>query len=225
MANDKAAPSFPAGTYRGFAEWQSATFGWNAENTNEVVSVRLRVNDEKRPDVHGMSIVWFGNFANQQAIDISSQSLKAMGWDGKSPLGTPDGKNGCLAGLGGAEVEFSVKHDVYKGKTRAKVGFVNAIGAGFEFNEPLDAKALDKLNQRVRRHLGATDPRPARPATQPSAHQPQHRSYEVDPSKPATEPVRGPERPDPDVARARAIDAGAEEPPEEEDNGDDDVPF
>lgn len=241
MAENKG-PSFPEGTFRALADWQSVSMGTAEDGQNEQISVRLRVSENDPHDsAVGMSILWFGNFSNQKAIEITTNALKAMGWDGTSPIGEPDGKNGCLTGLGGTEVEMVVRHDEYNGKVSAKVRFVNAIAGKFGFKRPLAAGQLDKLNERVMRHLGATAPRQAARAESTSAHRPQHRRYDVDPKAPPTAAI-GPRasaplateqaRPVSDEDRLRAIDRGEDtKPPPDEDGGgygggsDDDIPF
>lgn len=224
VSDEEKAPSFPAGTFTFRADWQSVSHGLSAgESPTEQISIRLVVLDEY-PDVRGKSILWFGNFSSQMAMDITIKALVVMGWDGKSRIGKPDGENGFLAGLGGTEFEAVIRHETYRGKTRAKVAFVNAKGAGFDFKEPLSGGALDKLNERVRRHMASTGPREAGPpppvggrATPP----PTSGGY-----RPRIEPPMS------DEQRARMIDQGREEPPMSSggaaggaSHADDDIPF
>lgn len=237
MASESRVPSFPEGTFRAYAEYDSVSFG-TSDGQSEQIAVRLRVSDkDPHREVVGMSILWFGNFLNQQAMDISARALQAMGWDGVSPIGT---EVGHLAGLGGDnEVEIVVRHEEYNGKISAKVKFVNVIAGAFAFKKPLDATGLAKLNGRVMRHLGATAPRQAVPraAQPPSAHKPEHRRYAVDPGTPPGVPVGahpasgGYNPPVSDEERARAIDRGDDvKPPADGEgyggvNADDDIPF
>jgi hypothetical protein len=170
------------------------SLGWNKERTAEQISVRMQIQDEW-PDVRGKSIAWFGSFASQESTDITLKTLRTMGWDGKSPLGIPDGKNGCIVGLGGNEVLIVVQHQTYDGETRAKVAFVNPVG-GMGFKNPLDGGALSKLNDRVRRHIGATAPRTAGPT---------HRTVRAEDALPARGTAAA--RPTPPGAPRQAVSA------------------
>lgn len=220
-------PSFPAGTFRARADWQSVSHGWSGgDSPTEQLSIRIMALDEW-PDVRGKSLLWFGNFSSQIAMDISIKALIVMGWDGKSKIAKPDGTNGALVGVGGVDFEIVVRHETYGGKTRAKIAFVNAIGAGFEFKKPLDDKSLGSLNDRVRRHMAATAPGETRT---PSATRPA-----VPAQSSATDRTGTPQRradPLTDEARARMIDRGHEPPPMSSGGAaggrldpDDDIPF
>jgi len=213
MAEDKEprVPSFPAGVYRAFADGESVSIGCDEGKQTEQICVRIRVSD-KDPHIEclGMSILWYGNDANQEAIEITVKALKCMGWDGVSPIGTA---HGCLAGLGGVEFMLTVQHQTWGGKTRAKAVYLNPIAGRFEFGKPIDDTRLARLNDRFFRHMGATAPQ-QRAATPPraqepkSAHRPEHRTYaaEPPPTKTANRPLVS------DEDRLRAIDRG-EEPP------------
>lgn len=228
--SEERAPSFPAGTFNFYADWKSVTCGMSGgSNPSEQISVRIVVVDEY-PDVRGKSILWFGNFSSQKAMDITLKALRAMGWDGKSRIGKPDGTNGMLTGLGGTEFEGVVRHETYQSKTRAKVAFVNEKSAGFAFKEPLVASALDRLNDRVKRHMASTAPREERPAALPPGARPPPQPNTGPARASAALPTGGYQRRDQsmsDEERLRAIDRGQEPPAPSvyEPASDDDIPF
>lgn len=159
MSNEKEnkGPSFPAGTFRFIAEWESVKFG-PAENGQSMrICVRLVCQNDE-PDVRGKGILWFGGFANQQNTDITLQALEIMGADPKAPMGKPGGPDGALAGLGGTEFEALIVHKEFEGKTRAEVKYINAIGGGFSFKKEATSDDMARLNEQVRKHRQATAP-------------------------------------------------------------------
>lgn len=172
MSNEKEnrGPSFPAGTFRFIAEWESVKFGPSADGMSQRICVRLACQNDD-PDVRGKSILWFGGFANQQNTDITLQALEIMGADPNAPMGKPGGKDGALAGLGGCEFEAVIVHETYEGKTRATVKYINALGGGFSFKKESTPEEMARLNEQVRKHRQSTAP-----ATRAATRTPQVRT-------------------------------------------------
>lgn len=225
MANDHddddgadGVPSFPEGTFRARADWQSVSMGWNKDKTAERISIRLRVTDEY-PSVIGKSITWYGGFATQGNIDFAIKALRAMGWDGESPIGKPG--TGALAMLGSVDCEIVVVHRTFNDKTRAEVQYVNALG-GMGFKDALDDRAIASLNDRIKRHMSATAPRPQAPRQPPPVTRPPQAARNI---AQGTTPTGG-QRPT-HHRLAPNPNAGPTEPirPPDYPTGDDDIPY
>lgn len=138
----------PEGIYKARAEREFVSFG-KSSNQNEQVSVPFRITSDC-PE-RGQSILWIRVFtAEQKTVDITCDGLEAAGWDGEDLR--------ALAGLGGVECEIVVKHEVYDGKTRPKIKFVNRLGRS-PFKVELTPNGLDSLADRVARMRGRGAPR------------------------------------------------------------------
>jgi hypothetical protein len=124
---------------------------------NEQIAVRLEITEG---DLKGERTWWLGNFANDEAIDITVRDLRAMG------ARLDDGRITDLTGLGSKEVSINVKEEEYQGKKRFRV----SIGGGnFKFNHDLDQGGLAALEQRLRGGIVAAQQRGASGGRGPSS--------------------------------------------------------
>ncbi len=93
----------------------------------------------------GQTVTWVGNFANEQAEDITLKAFIAMGWTGDS-LTDP-------TGIGDVECELAIEHepDRETGEPRMRVKWVNTLGGGgFKFKQAMDQGAVESLAERLR---------------------------------------------------------------------------
>jgi hypothetical protein len=114
---------------------------------NEQIAVRLEIVEG---DLQGEKTWWLGNFANDEAIDITVRDLRALG------ARLDDGRITDLEGLGSKEVSINVKEEEYQGKKRWRV----SLGGGnFKFNNALDVGGLASLEARLRGGIVAAQQR------------------------------------------------------------------
>lgn len=97
----------------------------------EQAAVEFDLIDPNDPD-NGRSITSY-MFFHGGALEYTIANLRTLGWSGNDPATLPDD---CAAGKLGNEVDLVVVHDVYNGKTSAKIKFINRIGAGMK--RPMD---------------------------------------------------------------------------------------
>jgi hypothetical protein len=100
-------------------------FGIAGTGTDQI-AIAFEILDEG--DFQGNTITWFGALT-KDAIDGTIKALRTCGWAGDD-LANPDG-------LERNEVELDVVHDTYNGKTAAKVKWVNRVGGGIAFKNPM----------------------------------------------------------------------------------------
>lgn len=104
----------------------------------EQVAVAMSIVDG---DQAGNSLTWFGHFT-PDTTSRTLESLRHLGW-----------KSDDLSDLDGIldnEVEIVVEHDVYNGKTSAKIAWVNRLGTGLALKERLDPAAAKAFAARMR---------------------------------------------------------------------------
>ena len=122
-----------AGTYR--AKALEAKLGLSA-NGNEQVGVRFGLLDRE-----GESITWYGTFT-EAAFEIAMRGLRAAGWTGDdlSDLSSLSGET--------PQVNLVIDHETYKGKTAAKVKFINS--AGIAMRQALDVNQARAFAERMK---------------------------------------------------------------------------
>ncbi len=145
----------PAGKYVARAEhWKLG----EASTGSEQVVVDFKFSDPALG-----SILWFG-FFTEKTYERTVESLRHCGWKGTDvlELDTPQ------ADLNANEVEIVVEHDTYKGKTSAKVAWVNNLSrAGVNVVAPLAIEKRTSFQQRMKANILAMEQgKPPAPKTQ-----------------------------------------------------------
>jgi hypothetical protein len=107
------------GTYRGKANARYVSYGESNGGTPQM-SVTIDLTSI------GQVVQWRGNFASDEATRITCESLIAMGWSGDGDPLDP----ASLTGLGSIEVDVTIGHETYEGKTNARVKSVRRAGSG-----------------------------------------------------------------------------------------------
>lgn len=115
-------PKIPVGKFR--ARAQRGEFGYT-EKGNEQVMVIFELTD---PELAGETVPWWGYFTERTA-ERTMQSLRFCGWKGDDVT--------TLDGLTDNEVEVEIEHNTYKGKTNARVAWVNRVGGGLQLKTPM----------------------------------------------------------------------------------------
>jgi len=131
------------GIYRARALAENRTTG-EAENGNPLLSIPMRIVEECPS--RGAIVPWQGNFANDQAVEITTKALRAMGWDGVDIE--------ALAGVGTVDCDITVEHESYvardgQPRVSAKVKFVSRIGR--DFKNPLTDAGRKRMRDAVAR--------------------------------------------------------------------------
>src|SRR4051794_18119735 len=104
-----------AGTYR--ARGVESDLGI-AQTGKEQVFVKFAITSGPE---EGQHVTWFGYFNTPENAKRTIESLRTCGWTGTDITE--------LTGIDANEVELVVEHEEYNGKTRAKVRWINEIGA------------------------------------------------------------------------------------------------
>jgi hypothetical protein len=115
----------------------------------------------------GHRMTWYGFFTDD-TWDRTIEALRACGWRGDDLTDFVEGQQ-LPAGFD-QEVELVVKHEVYQGKTTARIAFVNS-GGGLAMKETLtqdQAKAFAARMQRRIATLGGTPRREPAKGTKPA---------------------------------------------------------
>ena len=94
----------------------------------------------------GQHITWYGSLNEGKALEITTESLKVMGYDGSDDESVK--KN---------QVSLNIKHDTYNGKTSEKVAFVNPVGGRFNAS---DAASTAAAKARLKAAMLATGAKP-----------------------------------------------------------------
>jgi hypothetical protein len=135
---------------------QDVQFG-RANTGTEQIAVLFEITDERAA---GERITWIGNFANDQAIEITCRDLRTAGW---STDNITD-----LAGLGEVEVELVIAHEADRNdpsKTYPRVKYINPPGGGrFKFKDTLGEGEQVALADRIKGYAVASR-QAAAPAT------------------------------------------------------------
>lgn len=154
-------------------------------------------------DYLGRRITYFATFAPGKATEFAIKALRAAGWTCDDPT--------VLTGLGDAECDIVVEHDEYNGRVRDRIRFVNRPGerGRFTFQNPMSEEKRRAIAARLRgtviavsRDIGEPSQQAARPA----------------PARPAPMPAQ---RQAPPPAQA----APSADPPPDDFDGADDIPF
>lgn len=217
--SDKPKEVSPYGQFKGYADSETVSFGWSKDKTSRHIQCILVLEGGRR-------IEWRGNLTDQTGRDITVGCLQTMGWDGASPLGTGDGE---LVGFGGPDhpVLVTIGPHTYRDKTFPQVERIDPPYGRAPAGGYLSGDEMRRLNEDIRRHMGATAPRTApKPANAPKQAPPAART--------AAPPVTGPEPARgvmgailSDEERMRLIDQGAEPPqrPAPQEEQEEDIPF
>lgn len=134
------------GTYKARADAAGLDFGLSSNN-NDQIKVPFRILD--KGESFGKTILWIvAVTAETKSADTAKIGLIAAGWDGTSEN---------FAGLGEIDCEIVIVHDTYQGKTNARVRYVNKLGGGFSFKQPLSyeqkIRLIDRLTGGQRREV------------------------------------------------------------------------
>jgi len=105
----------------------------------------------------GERLTWFGYFT-EKATERTIQALRYCGLKGDDIMLAMEQPID-------QEVQITIKHDTYRGKTRAKINWINPPGGGgFKLKKSLDAEKRTELSQRLRGVLRSTPEHVAAPA-------------------------------------------------------------
>lgn len=143
------------GTHKARAkEWDFGVSG----NGSEQVAILFEITQGEHA---GKCRTWYGYFSDA-AIDRTLDSMRHCGWDGDS-LANVDN-------LANNEVEIVIEEEVYEGKSREKIKWVNKP-AGLKLQNQLNGSAKDAFAARLRGKVIAhkkkygPQPTPTAPAT------------------------------------------------------------
>lgn len=90
---------------------------------NEQVGVELEFQPDQHEDVDGRHITWYGQFS-EKAEPFTLKTLRTLGWVG-------DDISDLSGIVDGPVCEAVIQHEAdLQGETRARVRFINALGAG-----------------------------------------------------------------------------------------------
>jgi hypothetical protein len=139
------------GTYLARAKDFQIRSAMNAPTEWVDVTFEVKVSEDEVADC-----TWMG-FLTKKAMERTIEALRFCGWYGDEITNLLDD------GLSLNEVEVVIQHEEYKGKTRARIAFVNKIGSG---QRPLDEDRIKSLADRVRekaKTMPGIDPKDAPP--------------------------------------------------------------
>lgn len=112
----------PEGIYQGHAV--RAELRASMTSTTEWIEVEFEASvAAEGEDERIEALVWRG-FLTPKAERKTLESMRLCGWTGDDIRTLMDD------GLGNNKVDLTVQHEEYKGKTTARVAFVNKLGAG-----------------------------------------------------------------------------------------------
>lgn len=129
-------PSGLEGTHRAKAvEWALGT----SQSGTEQIAVAFEILSDSHK---GRKITWFGYFS-EAALERTLSALRTCGW-----------AESCdsiaeLTGMGSAEVDLVIEDEVYEGKTRARIKWVNKVGA-ISLKNPMTHQQKLSLSERLR---------------------------------------------------------------------------
>jgi hypothetical protein len=89
-----------------------ADFGVSPKGIKQIGAVF----EVRRGPFEGQRLSWWGYFNTKENAERAVRVMKSCGWDGRT-----------LGAMTRNEVEIVVRHEVYEGKTRARVAFVNEV--------------------------------------------------------------------------------------------------
>lgn len=168
----------PEGHYR--AKARAGSWGLGKTSTGkEQIAVLFDLPDLQR------DIPWYGFFSDG-AFDRTLESLRHMGWLGND-LTELENAGG---GLDTNDVSITIKHELYEGRKRARVAWVNAAG-GALLKQRLEGQELQSFAQRMKAKIlqaGAGKPPPAAQAGAKAPPAAQRQAA----SKPASRPPEPP---------------------------------
>lgn len=99
------------------------------------------------PDAGMRHITWYGYFTDT-TMERTIQSMRYCGWQGSDLTD--------LSGMDANEVEIVVDDEVYEGKTRTKVKWINR-GGGLALKAPMDANKRKAFAASMRANIRAID--------------------------------------------------------------------
>lgn len=148
------------GTYR--ARSRRAVLG-ESNTGKEQVAVQWELIDGPS-NCSGQTITSYHYFSSDKAIEISLEQLRTGGFTGNDITDLrslhPDANP--------PEVELVIEHEVYGGKTRPKVKFVNSLG-GMAISKPLDDGRARSFAARMKGEMAKFDASRGTSSTRPPA--------------------------------------------------------
>jgi len=154
----------PEGTWR--ARGVAAELGYTSQD-HEQVGVLIQFSPDQDVDVDDRQLTWYGQFT-EKSEPHTLKALRVCGWVGEN-----------LADLtsidGGVEIEAVVVHeDDLQGQPRARVRFLNPIGAGgVAMKAKMSEEQAKAFAERMRgRVLASAAKTPAPATTKPAAAPP-----------------------------------------------------
>lgn len=132
----------------GFYKAKAVTWALGKASTGkEQVAVEFALYDAD--GVEGPHLTWFGYFTDN-TFESTLKALRTCGWKGADLSD--------LQGLDANEVQLVIEHEVYDGKTRARVRWVNALNAGgLALKEQMDGAEAKVFAAKMRSHIAAFD--------------------------------------------------------------------
>src|ERR1700745_2665809 len=135
---------------------ESVQFGTTKTGTDQVL-VNFEIT--QGPEM-GHRVPWFGFFTDK-TTKRTLQSLRAIGFNG-------DDLNAIVSQALDYEVDITVEHNTYEGKTTARVGFVGG-GGGASLANQMDGKSRARFAAQMKRFLGDVPEVAGKPADRTAA--------------------------------------------------------
>lgn len=152
----------PAGRYRAVSVpfiteggSESVQFGTTKTGTDQVL-VNFEITQGEQA---GQRAPWFGFFTDK-TTKRTLQSLRAIGFKG-------DDLAAIVSQDLGYEVDITIEHNTYEGKTSHRVGFVGG-GGGASLANQMDPKARTRFSAQMKRFLGDAPEVSGKPADRQS---------------------------------------------------------
>lgn len=174
----------------------SYALGYTSQD-GEQVGVEIMLQPDQHEDVDGRHITWYGQFS-EKAEPFTLKTLRTLGWEG-------DDISDLSGIVDGPVCEAVIAHEEdLQGEIRARVRFINALGAGgvamkSKMSEEQAKAFAERMRGRVLAMKGKAPAAAPKPNAKPAA-----------PAKPAAKPK----------PKSKAEQAAAVQPPES-----DDIPF
>lgn len=134
----------------------------NSSNNNTQIAVTVEVVDHD--EYTGEETTWVGHFTDK-TTERTIESLRHMGWQGDDLSELEDADAVRCAELLPDAIVVVVEPEIYDGKERLKAQWINKIGGGFAFKEPLVGADLKSFAAQMRAQVKAV-----RPSTRPQSN-------------------------------------------------------
>lgn len=126
-----------------------------SSNNNTQIAVTVEVVDHD--EYTGEETTWIGHFTDK-TTERTIESLRHMGWQGDELAELEDADAVRCAELLPETIIVVVEPEVYEGKERLKAQWINKIGGGFAFKEPLAGADLKSFSAQMRAQVKAVRP-------------------------------------------------------------------